>query len=64
VQEPFRPEMGSYERAKEVGVYDMWQMQLEKLVLSKEYLDRWNATNGMDAILCEFHWILVLFLIR
>jgi amidase len=54
-KEPFRPEMMQYEKAKDAGVYDMWQMQLQKLEINKAYMDRWNASDGMDAILCKFY---------
>ncbi|EKG12072.1 Amidase [Macrophomina phaseolina MS6] len=49
--EPFRPEMAAYEDAKELGVYDMWQIHLERTDLQKRYLDRWNAA-GLDGIIC------------
>lgn len=50
-REPFRPEMRSYEDAQEQGVYNMWQIHLERSDLQMKYLDRWNAA-GLDAILC------------
>ena len=50
--EPLRPEMEGYNRAQELGVYDMWQLQIKRTELCKEYLDRWNACKGMDGILC------------
>ncbi|KAK7538482.1 fatty-acid amide hydrolase [Phyllosticta citribraziliensis] len=50
-REPFRPEMRSYEDAAELGVYNMWQIHLERNDLQSKYLDRWNAA-GLDAILC------------
>ncbi|KAL2833984.1 amidase signature domain-containing protein [Aspergillus pseudoustus] len=49
--EPFRPEMQAYADATELGVYDMWQLQLKRNELCKSYLDRWNAA-GIDAVLC------------
>ncbi|KAK6440500.1 hypothetical protein LTR95_003278 [Oleoguttula sp. CCFEE 5521] len=49
--EPWRPEMKYYEDAKEIGVYDLWQLQKERTALSKMYLDRWAASGGVDAIL-------------
>ncbi|KAL2826994.1 amidase signature domain-containing protein [Aspergillus cavernicola] len=49
--EPFRPEMKPYEEAKELSVYDLWQVHLSRNTLCKSYLDRWNDT-GIDAILC------------
>lgn len=49
--EPMRPEMEAYEKATELGTYDMWQLHLERTDLQKRYLDRWNQA-GIDAILC------------
>ncbi|BCS18606.1 uncharacterized protein APUU_11434S [Aspergillus puulaauensis] len=49
--EPFRPEMKPYEDAKEMSVYDLWQMHRSRNALCKSYLDRWNDT-GIDALLC------------
>ncbi|KAJ5381672.1 uncharacterized protein N7496_004100 [Penicillium cataractarum] len=49
--EPFRPEMKPYEEANDIGVYDLWQMQVKRNSLCKSYLDRWNEA-GIDAILC------------
>jgi amidase len=49
--EPFRPEMRSYETATELGVYDLWQLQRERTDLCKLYLDKWEASQGVDAIL-------------
>lgn len=49
--EPFRPEMAAYETATETGVYDMWQIHLERTDLQKRYLDRWNAAD-LDGIIC------------
>ncbi|EON62436.1 hypothetical protein W97_01658 [Coniosporium apollinis CBS 100218] len=51
VNEPWRPEMEYYTKAQELGVYDMWQLQLERSELCKQYLDRWHACDGLDAIL-------------
>lgn len=51
-QEPFRPELSRYEDATELGIYDMWQLHLERTKLLKEYLDQWNACEGLDALLC------------
>jgi len=52
VNEPIRPEMEPYSKANELGTYDMWQLQLERTELCKQYLDRWNACDGLDGILC------------
>ena len=49
--EPWRPEMEDYERAKELGTYEMWKMHLERTAFQNRYLDRWNRA-GIDAILC------------
>ncbi|KAL2861175.1 amidase signature domain-containing protein [Aspergillus lucknowensis] len=49
--EPFRPEMKMYEDATELGVYEMWQLQVTRNSLCKSYLDRWNDA-GIDAVLC------------
>lgn len=51
VGEPFRPEMHDYEVAKELGVYELWQLQAVRTSLCKRYLDRWAACEGLDAIL-------------
>ncbi|KAJ5812227.1 hypothetical protein N7474_008528 [Penicillium riverlandense] len=50
--EPFRPEMGSYEKSQEMGVYEMWQLQVERSDLQKSYLDHWNSVGDLDGILC------------
>ncbi|RMJ26607.1 Acetamidase [Aspergillus sp. HF37] len=50
--EPFRPEMPSYEESVELGVHEMWQIQAERSDLQKRYLDRWNAMGGIDALIC------------
>ncbi|OJJ03085.1 hypothetical protein ASPVEDRAFT_133569 [Aspergillus versicolor CBS 583.65] len=49
--EPFRPEMKMYETAPELGVHEMWQVQVARNTLCKTYLDRWNNA-GIDAVLC------------
>lgn len=51
VGEPFRPEMKAYEDAKDLGVYELWQLQIARTTLSKRYLDRWAACEGLDGIL-------------
>ncbi|KAJ9659988.1 hypothetical protein H2201_007093 [Coniosporium apollinis] len=51
VNEPWRPEMEYFTKAQELGVYDMWQLQFERSELCKQYLDRWQACDGLDAIL-------------
>ena len=52
VQEPIRPELNDYKNNPELGVYDMWQVQGKRTEVCKAYLDRWNQSGGMDAILC------------
>lgn len=51
--EPFRPEMPSYEESVELGVHEMWQIQAERSELQKHYLDRWNAMGGLDGLICR-----------
>lgn len=52
-EEPFRPEMKDYEDSSEIGVYELWQIHLERNALQKDYLERWNSCEGLDAILGE-----------
>lgn len=49
--EPWRPEMQSYANAKDMTVYDLWQLQKQRTALQKMYLDRWAKCEGLDAIL-------------
>ena len=42
--------MQAYGDAKELGVYDAWQLQRQRTALCKKYLDRWAACEGLDAI--------------
>ena len=49
--EPWQPQMIVFSTATELGVYDMWQVQRERTDLCKMYMDRWNACEGLDAIL-------------
>jgi amidase len=49
--EPYRPEMQQYADAKELGVYDMWKLQLERSELQRQYLEQWMSIEGLDAIL-------------
>ncbi|OCL12251.1 amidase [Glonium stellatum] len=51
-KEPFRPEMRAYREAEEMGVHAMWQLQLERTGLQKQFLDQWSSYGGLDAILC------------
>ncbi|TAQ88359.1 hypothetical protein B7494_g3302 [Chlorociboria aeruginascens] len=49
--EPWQDQMMGYANANEIGVFDMWQIHRERNALCKMYLDRWNACDGLDAIL-------------
>ncbi|RMZ75560.1 hypothetical protein DV737_g5233, partial [Chaetothyriales sp. CBS 132003] len=49
VFEPFHEKMKSYEEAKEMGCYELWQLHLERNKLCQEYVDRW-AETGIDGI--------------
>lgn len=51
--EPFRPEMRAFELATELGVYDMWKLQLERSELQRQYLEQWSSCGDLDAILSE-----------
>jgi amidase len=35
--EPYRPEMQMYADATELGVYDMWKLQLERSELQRQF---------------------------
>ncbi|KAL7946823.1 amidase signature domain-containing protein [Trichoderma barbatum] len=48
--EPWRPELGDYEQATDMDVYDLWQLQKERSVLQANYLTR-MVEAGIDAIL-------------
>lgn len=55
--EPLRPEMERYGRAVDHGVFNLWKLHIERNQLQKEYMDRWNACEGLDAIItptCPF----------
>ena len=52
--EPWRPEMKTYEDATELGVYDMWKLQIERTELQRQYLEHWMSHSDLDAILCVF----------
>ena len=49
--EPWRPEMKLYETAKDMTVYELWQLQKQRTALQKMYLDRWASCEGLDAII-------------
>jgi amidase len=51
--EPFRPEMQMWESAKELSVYELWQLHRSRNALCKAYLDRWNDA-GIDVLLCVY----------
>jgi amidase len=49
--EPYRPEMIQYKDAKELGVYGMWKLHLERSELQRQYLEQWMSYDGLDVIL-------------
>ena len=49
--EPIRPEMERYGRAVDNGVYALWQLHAQRNELQREYLERWNACEGLDGII-------------
>lgn len=56
--EPFFEYMKMYETAKNMGVAELWDLQVERTKLCKEYLERWNSTayqtssgRAIDAII-------------
>jgi amidase len=49
--EPYRPEMQMYAEAKELGVYEMWKLQLERSELQRQYLEQCMSIEGLDVIL-------------
>lgn len=44
--------MKMYEDATELGVYDMWKLQIERTELQRQYLEQWRSHSELDAILC------------
>ncbi|KAK2798971.1 hypothetical protein FQN51_007199 [Onygenales sp. PD_10] len=55
--EPIRPEMDRYGRAKDSGVRALWALHVERNTLQREYMERWNACEGLDGLLtptCPF----------
>ncbi|KAL1956424.1 hypothetical protein VTO42DRAFT_7310 [Malbranchea cinnamomea] len=55
--EPIRPEMERYGTAVDHGVYELWQLHLQRNELQREYLERWNACEGLDGLItpvCPF----------
>ncbi|KAL7904142.1 amidase signature domain-containing protein [Trichoderma velutinum] len=48
--EPWRPELGDYEQATDMDVYELWQLQKERTILQANYLTR-IVEAGIDAIL-------------
>ncbi len=44
--EPFFPDMKMYETAKEMGVSKLWDLQAERTLLCKKYLERWLETSS------------------
>ncbi|KAG0647462.1 Acetamidase [Hyphodiscus hymeniophilus] len=53
--ESWQPQMKAYADANELGVYEMWQIHRERTALCKKYMDRWNACEGLDAILSKLY---------
>lgn len=49
--EPIRPEMERYARAVDNGVYSLWQLHAQRNDLQRQYLERWNACEGLDGII-------------
>ncbi|OAX77945.1 hypothetical protein ACJ72_07751 [Emergomyces africanus] len=49
--EPIRPEMDRYGEAKDGGVQALWQLHVERNKFQKEYIERWNACEGLDGLL-------------
>jgi amidase len=49
--EPWRPEMKLYENAKDMTVYELWQLQKQRTPLQSMYLRRWAKFERLDAIL-------------
>lgn len=48
--EPWRPELSGYEKAVDMDVHDLWQLQQERTLLQARYLAR-VAEAGIDVIL-------------
>jgi amidase len=48
--------MKYYEKASELGVYEMWQIHRERVELAAMYLRRWNACEGLDILLGSKIW--------
>jgi amidase len=43
--------VGWYKTARELGTHEMWRIQAERVELCRAYLARWNACEGLDALL-------------
>jgi len=52
VNEPYIKWLEWYKTARELGTHEMWQIQADRTELCKAYLDRWNACEGLDMLLC------------
>lgn len=52
-KEPIRPEMDRYDRAKDGGVQALWKLHVERNKFQQEYMERWNACEGLDGLLSE-----------
>lgn len=49
--EPFRPELQPYADSVDSGVYEMWQLHLERNELQRKYLEQWKSYGDLDGIL-------------
>lgn len=49
--EPWPKPLETFSNLKEVGTYDLWQLQRERNQIWKEWLDQWNAAEGLDGLL-------------
>jgi amidase len=52
VNEPYLKWLEWYKTARELGTHEMWQIQTDRTTQCKAYLDRWNACEGLDMLLC------------
>ncbi|KKZ60694.1 hypothetical protein EMCG_04621 [[Emmonsia] crescens] len=49
--EPIRPEMGRYSQAEDGGVQALWQLHVKRNKFQMQYMERWNACEGLDGLL-------------
>lgn len=52
--EPIRPEMGRYSQAEDGGVQALWQLHVKRNKFQMQYMERWNACEGLDGLLSEY----------